>query len=258
MIQNYKNSSLCKVLVMMCSVFAISCGNDDSSMETPLTTQNELLNLSSINSQWFLRESPDSIRIEITGGNKPYSILKMPTSSSTASISNNFVTIFPFDETQGVIGNDSLIIIDSDSNSTTHLITIESLRYDYSSIVNLNLNVSGDTSFQTTSLAIRDAYWDAHLNLFFLRANFSSVYFTLWVKNISGIGDYTPHLLEYSPNGGDFPLDYRFVPSDTTQKVTFTRLTGTSSNIDFNITVKDKQNNFNGNTTFIGSFRVVR
>ncbi|MAC94024.1 MAG: hypothetical protein CMC96_00845 [Flavobacteriales bacterium] len=187
------------ISILLISISILSCEKENEE-PTLGDSKQSTIQFSPNNTNWFLREYPDSVVVKLSGGEPPYVITERPGFSSKAIIKGNELHIFPLSFNSSLsseserIGYDFLIVQDNYGNTNQFNIKIDLQKYRYIDS-SLTFNISGDTSVKITQpphvYANYDGFYDYLGFDFYLNNNNTRFYIS--IENIDSVGEFETH-----------------------------------------------------------------
>lgn len=232
-------------LLVLAVILTLSACEKENDAYTEPRSKTEVIRFSPESASWFVRESPDSLIVEISGGSPPYTIKERPSFSSQAIIRNNQLIIFPKNALYWVfndhnLGFDFVSIKDNYGNVNSFNIYQSYQEYYYTdSIFSITTT---DTSLDLSILNLIQAQYDPHigrLNVNYNSTNFSNSGLSLSIDNIKeeGIHNLPKYGFSFNYNGDTY------WQTDTNQTVNVTKLTINEIHLNFNIETVSVSNN---------------
>jgi hypothetical protein len=235
--------------------FLVSC-NDDTEQPLDSASPSNNLSLSKDAVEWFLAEAPDTVRVNIAGGTLPYSIDQAPKFSCSAVINDKYLNLIPIKTAP--FGLDSVVIIDSVGEKKLLEITVKSYSNVYLNLIKANLSVFGDTSFTQTMSKLLRVDWETRLKEVNVHISNDTSSLQMVIKNVNGVGQFPLLNIGYNTSSKPFNERITFTVKDSTQQISFLKLSKDTMSIDFTINAKDQWDNYQGNANVSGSFVFVK
>jgi len=159
-------------LLLILSFTFSSCEDDEEQIIVVQSEEKSEIQFSQSESSWFLRQSPDSIIVGISGGLPPYRILERPEFAGSAVVRGSELHIFPsnhnfqqtFDQQTGV---DFLVLSDNRDNKVSYNLNVQVDYYEYTNFEINELKITGDSSINAIkNITYSNSYYDRFLNQF--------------------------------------------------------------------------------------------
>lgn len=220
-------------LFLLISLFFYACEKEEDEPQIIIKENNEraTLNFDPPSAFYYGTEPPDSIEIEIRNGIPPYII-------NGAYINGGF-----YHYASQIIGNKLIIrpnknsqpnlkefygyinIEDNAGNKNSFNYTIGTLRNQYNSIVNFNIDGSGRFTFSETNLNLQNSYWNEFRDQLTLTVLNDAVRLHFRIDNISAIGSFVPDDFDFKYYGTDPSsfFEYDLIPKN--QNIIITEIT---------------------------------
>lgn len=204
--------------ILFLSLFFLSCEKEDDE-PTLEESEHSVIQFSPSQTDWFLRDYPDSVVVKLSNGEPPYVIAERPGFSSKAIIKGNELHIFPLSFNSSIsneaerIGYDFLIIQDNNGNTNQFNIKVNLQKYLYVDS-NITFNLSGDTSVSISHIPNVYANYDGFYDYlsFDINLNNSNSRFYISLENIDSVGVYETHNVSF--NYSELNRYYRLRPEE--------------------------------------------
>ena len=144
-------------------IFILSACEDDEQGLIIDVESESIISFNPPTAVWFQRTAPDSFIVNISGGTPPY-IISERGEKIDAQVSNNKLILFPRSNTEPFTAErktDFINITDNAGNINTLNINLDILRYKYSTVNRVNLDLTGDTNISVTQINSIRSYWDS-------------------------------------------------------------------------------------------------
>lgn len=223
-------------ILLLIAIIAFSSCEEEDDVPEPKSNKSTIT-FSPSSAFWFVRESPDSLVVDIKGGTSPYTIKERPSFSSQAIIRNNQLILFPkrdpnwqYDDSN--LGFDFVSVRDNLGNVNSFNINQSYQEYYYTdSIFSITTT---DTSLDLSILSLFHAQYDPYIGRLYVNynsTNSSNSGISLSVDNIKQGGIHKLPKNSFSINyNGETHWQV-----DTNQTLNVTKLTINEIHINFDI-----------------------